>query len=154
MSSAGAGGGRRRGGVFEDDVGDGEFAFVGEGEVDALHGFLFGEAGGAAVQADGGFAAGIADDFDVGECGFGACACAEGLEEGFFGSEARGEVFVFPRSREAVVGFCAGEYFLQEALAVAFDAGADAGDADDVGACSEYHEGFRLWLRVLCASGV
>ncbi len=99
----------------------------------------FGVAGGLAGEAEGGFAGGQIDDFDVvpgdavGESG------ADGLKEGLFGGEAGGEAFVFVGFAEGVGDLAGGEDAEEEAVSEAVVCLGDAGDFGEIGAERENH---------------
>jgi len=99
----------------------------------------FGVAGGLAGEAEGGFAGGQIDDFDVvpgdavGESG------ADGLHEGLFGGEAGGEAFVFVGFAEGVGDLAGGEDAVEEAVSEAVVGVGNARNFGEVGTNRENH---------------
>lgn len=123
-------------------VGDGVVVAVAEAEAEFGDAEAESGSGAFSVEDDEGFAAGFAADFDVEPAERGADTGTEGFGDGFLGGEARGVAALGGRHFAAIGAFAFEEDAGEEAVAVAREAGGNAGGFHDVHAgADDVHRG-------------
>lgn len=103
-----------------------------------------GEFGRAAVEADAGASAGLADDLDFEPVDSATDAGAEGFGAGLLGGEAGRKAFGCVALSHAVGLFGGGEDTVQEALSEAVEGLLDSVDFDQIDATADDHAVYKL----------